>query len=588
MGSGHFLARAIDFLAEAIATDPYIEPALELTEDSELTYYRRRVVESCIYGVDLNPLAVELAKLTLWLGTMAKSKPLSFLNHHLRVGNSLIGAKVVDLDEIPKHKRKKSKSIDLSRAPVQLGLFQEAFNKRLYDLLQNRALIAQLPTETLEDVYKKNKWEQDFEYNMRRFRTLADIWVSTYFGNSVAWDEYNMLVENLQSPEPQWSTLLQKKSVQRAIVIGEEKRFFHWEFEFPEVFYDEKGCRKPTPGFDAVIGNPPYVELPEVEYGYLLIDSRNLYDEFIRISIKMLHPDGMFGFIHANSAYCQPKFKVIRDFLKNNTDDLTVINFAIRPQPVFKGVMQRTAITICHKSSSGAKKVKTSRYIRLTEENRNVTLAAPPVYDSSIFAFKFDDFVPKIGSHSDYSIFSKIFAIDRKLSDVLDTNGIPIFYHDSGESYWTKALSYEPKGISKGRKIKASQWFSIRVKQKYADFVLCAINSTLFYWFWLTISDCRHLTQGIIKQFPIPDDSVLTENALKELSLMSNNLMGAYKKNSYYVEKREGYESLEFKVNRCKDLINQVDAVVGKLYNLTDDEISYLKEYDLEMRLEED
>jgi len=588
MGSGHFLARAMDFLAEAIATDPYIEPALELTEDSELTYYRRRVVESCIYGVDLNPLAVELAKLTLWLGTMAKSKPLSFLNHHLRIGNSLIGAKVADLDEIPKFKGKKSKSIDLSRAPVQLGLFQEAFNKKLYDLLQNRALIAQLPTETLEDVYRKDKWEQDFDHNMRRFRTLADIWASTYFGNSVAWDEYNMLVENLQSPETQWSKLLQKKSVQRAIAMAEERLFFHWELEFPEVFYDEKGNLKPTAGFDAVIGNPPYVELPEVEYGHLLTDSRNLYDEFMRISIKILHLDGMFGFIHANSAYCQPKFRALRDFLKNNADDLTIINFAIRPQPVFKGVMQRTAITICRKSSSGAKKVKTSRYIRLTEENRNRILADPPVHDSSFFAFKFDDFVPKIGNDSDYSIFSKVFANARRLSDVIDTTGIPVFYHDSGESYWTKALSYEPKGIRNGREVEASHWFSIKVKQKYADFVLCAINSTLFYWFWLTTSDCRDLTQGIIKQFPIPDDSKLTEKALEELSFMSNKLMDAYKKNSYYVEKREGYKSLEFKVNRCKDIINQVDVVVSKLYNLTDDEISYLKEYDLEMRSEED
>ena len=264
MGSGHFLARATDFLAEAIATDPSIESPTGLTEESELTYYRRRVVESCIYGVDLNPLAVELTKLTLWLETMAKSKPLSFLNHNLRVGNSLIGAKVADLDEIPKVKRKKGKPIDLSRAPVQLGLFQEAFNKKLYDLLQNRALIAQLPTETLEDVHNKQKWERDFEHNMQRFRTLADLWVSTYFGSSVRWDEYNTLVENLQSPDPKWAKLMQKESVQRAMAMSEERRSFHWELEFPEVFYDEKGNRKPTPGFDAVIGNPPYVDSEEM------------------------------------------------------------------------------------------------------------------------------------------------------------------------------------------------------------------------------------------------------------------------------------------------------------------------------------
>ena len=199
MGSGHFLARATDFLAEAIATDPCIIPPENINEESELTYYRRRVVESCIYGVDLNPLAVELAKLTLWLGTMAKSKPLSFLNPHLRVGNSLIGARVADLDEIPKWKGKKK--YDPSRAPVQLGLFQNMFNQKLYNLLQNRALIAQLPTETLEDVYNKQKLEKDFEHNMERFHTLADVWVSTLFGNKVAWDEYNPCLKILRLPK---------------------------------------------------------------------------------------------------------------------------------------------------------------------------------------------------------------------------------------------------------------------------------------------------------------------------------------------------------------------------------------------------
>jgi len=257
MGSGHFLARATDFLAEAIATDPYIESLLGLTEDSELTYYRRRVVESCIYGVDLNPLAVELAKLTLWLTTMAKAKPLSFLNHHLRVGNSLIGARVTDLDEIPRFKGKKG--YDPNRAPVQLGLFQNVFNQKISVLLKSRALIAQLPTETLEDVHNKQQWEREFEHNLERFRTLADVWVSAFFGNKVAWDEYNTLLEQSQITDAEWYKLIQKKNIRQAIALAREKRYFHWELEFPEVFYDEHGSRKETAGFDAVIGNPPYV-----------------------------------------------------------------------------------------------------------------------------------------------------------------------------------------------------------------------------------------------------------------------------------------------------------------------------------------
>jgi len=364
MGSGHFLARATDFLAEAIATDPYIKSPLKIGEDSELTYYRRRVVESCIYGVDLNPLAVELAKLTLWLGTMAKSKPLSFLNHHLRIGDSLIGARVADLDQIPKAKAKKGKSIDLSRAPVQLGLFQEAFNKKLYDLLQNRSLIAQLPTETLEDVNNKEKWERDFEHNIMRFRTLADLWVSTYFGNSVAWDEYNTLIENIQSPGPEWVKLLQKKSEQRAIAMREDRHFFHWELEFPEVFYDEKGNRKSNPGFDAVIGNPPYVGFHGFEdvktvLHELFVTSRGKFDIYIPFwerSLHILRDEGVVSFICPSGFMKREHGAELRRFIQKHR---LVSLHDFEHAQVFEGVTNYTCIPMIIKGRDKSEIVNT-------------------------------------------------------------------------------------------------------------------------------------------------------------------------------------------------------------------------------------
>ncbi len=100
MGSGHFLVEATEYIARFLvglgagqdrAADAAGEGAGGYGDEAELAYWKRRVVQSCIYGVDLNPLAVELAKLSLWLATAAKDRPLSFLDHHLRCGNSLIG-----------------------------------------------------------------------------------------------------------------------------------------------------------------------------------------------------------------------------------------------------------------------------------------------------------------------------------------------------------------------------------------------------------------------------------------------------------------------------------------------------------------
>jgi len=334
MGSGHFLARATDFLAEAIISDPCITPPKGIAEDSELTYYRRRVVESCVYGVDLNPLAVELAKLTLWLATMAESKPLSFLNHHLRVGNSLIGARVDDLDEIGKVKRK-MKAASPDRAPVQLGLFKQAFNEKLYHLLQNRALVAQLPTQTLEDVRNKEKWERDFAHSMQRFRILADLSISTCLGNSVAWDEYNTLTENIQSPKSDWERLLKKESVQKAIAMGREKHFFHWELEFPEVFFDKTGERLQNPGFAAVVGNPPYYLLQGTELQNIVkwtdpdifTGSNDVSHFFLKRACQQTRAGGRFGFI-VTRYWMEAHFgSSLRGFLTEHASPALLVDF---------------------------------------------------------------------------------------------------------------------------------------------------------------------------------------------------------------------------------------------------------------------
>jgi len=461
MGSGHFLARATDFLAEAIATDPSIESPVELTEESELTYYRRRVVESCIYGVDLNPLAVELAKLTLWLGTMAKSKPLSFLNHHLRVGNSLIGAKVADLDEIPKTKGKRGKSVDLSRAPVQLGLFQEAFNKKLYDLLQNRALIAQLPTETLEDVRNKEKWERDFEHDAERFRTLADLWVSTYFDNNVRWDEYNALVENLQSTQPEWGKLLKKEYVKRALAISEEKHFFHWELEFPEVFYDEQGNRKDNAGFDAVVGNPPYVNFANmgaVERQYYQLkyyctrNKSDLFALFLEASLlSWLNSEGRHGFIVSSTWLSTDSFRPLRELLRQETAEIILVPLKMG---TFEDATVEPLLLLFKKGEDTHRLVHYGKF-----DGREFEIVASATYDAAIRSDNYAMAVDYDGLQTD--LLTHLDRVSASCKDFLSfTRGVKTA--DDGRFVHKTPQQSDSYRVLKGRDV---QRYSIR----YAD-----------------------------------------------------------------------------------------------------------------------
>jgi len=191
MGSGHFLVEATDFLArellkvlsgepleehtkEFVVKEPHEHYGIKEPEEEDIRWARREVVERCIFGVDLNPMAVELAKLSLWLYTVAKNRPLNFLDHHLRCGNSLIGARIDDLASLPEFKKKKAEG-----GPVQLGLFESIFREKVNILLGAFAQIEKLPSDTVEDIWMKEKFYQEFRKIVSRFQDVADVWAST-------------------------------------------------------------------------------------------------------------------------------------------------------------------------------------------------------------------------------------------------------------------------------------------------------------------------------------------------------------------------------------------------------------------------
>ena len=303
MGSGHFLVEATDQLArwlvQAWATARPEEIESKEVAEQDVQWARREVVRNCIYGVDLNPMAVELAKLSLWLKTVASNKPLSFLDHHLRCGNSLIGAKLDGLMALPNSKR------DLDQLPMwQFVLKQQ--KEHTEDLLKQYADMAARPDDNLKTVKEKEKkyGELREEELSRRLTDLADIWLSTFFGNEVDEEEYQEL-QNYLSPRRflDWSEFRTKEWFARAKTLASEKRFFHWELEFPEAL-----AGKENAGFDVVIGNPPYVRQERLGEDKNYLESKfkayhsiaDLYVYFIERGVSMLNSRGVFSYIVAN------------------------------------------------------------------------------------------------------------------------------------------------------------------------------------------------------------------------------------------------------------------------------------------------
>lgn len=295
MGSGHFLIEACQYLAEQIATNPYTPEGPDTgPADDALAYWKRAVIENCLYGVDLNPLAVDLAKLALWLETVARDRPLTFLDHHLRHGNSLIGARLADL-----------------RAPagtsgLVAGMFDAAFTKKLPALLGPLADIRDLPSDTAKAVKDKGTRFAAYERAVEPFRQLADLWAADAAGHPLPTDLYAAAAAAVDRPKA-FDALAEGDGFAAAARFAAGLSAFHWDLAFPEVFADGDG---PTAGggFDAVIGNPPYVRQETItahkrylKGHYRAFDAvADLYVYFYERGFDLLRPGGRLGYIVSN------------------------------------------------------------------------------------------------------------------------------------------------------------------------------------------------------------------------------------------------------------------------------------------------
>ena len=208
-------------------------------EEADLAYWKRRVVQSCIYGVDLNPLAVELAKFSLWLITVAKDRPLSFLDHHLRPGNSLVGAW---LEEAQTNGRKVKKSngqrkVEQAETNGQISLFDDsAFRQRVKLAVGNMWLIEESEARDVDEVKSQERSYDELRRQfVNKYARLLDLLTASHFGITIDETIRQPLIAYLLRGNgatfPAFDTLLAQ-----AEHLAAHKRFFHWELEFPEVF----------------------------------------------------------------------------------------------------------------------------------------------------------------------------------------------------------------------------------------------------------------------------------------------------------------------------------------------------------------
>ncbi len=312
MGSGHFLVTAVDYLSDYIAElveyvpavpawldGEYVSPLVErvaairrdiiqraqaadwVMDTAQLTdqaIIRRMVLKRCIYGVDKNPLAVELAKVSLWLHSFTVGAPLSFLDHHLRCGDSLLGLQINDAKQDLEHLGRMYSSNAIQRAESATAAMHEIEEMSDADVAEVResahlfegieATTAQL-RGVLDTLYgvrwlttgMKKRERETFEQPLTGTLALQEERAYSLIASGPAGiDDEDTIRERSFWPAFE-------ENLGSAKSTADREHFLHWEVAFPGVWHGWQDTR-PQGGFDAVIGNPPWdrIKLQEVEW----------------------------------------------------------------------------------------------------------------------------------------------------------------------------------------------------------------------------------------------------------------------------------------------------------------------------------
>ncbi len=350
MGSGAFLVAACRHLAAAY------EAALVRRGDcqpgdigpADRSAFRRMVALRCLYGVDANPTAVQLARLSIWLATLAADKPLTFLDHHFVTGDSLVGASIEDVGRQPPGTRGR---------PAALPLFDhEAASLALREALPIRNGLATLPDDTVDAVRRKEHALErlsDPSGMLARWKAVADAWCAGWFlerPRDLGPGLFAELTDAILTGRSTLPDRVVRTWRERLGEIAGAGRFFHWTLEFPEIFFGADGRPLAAGGFDAVLGNPPW-DMLRADSGEDAVRLRadvsrrlafvggsgiyharshghaNLYQLFVERALQLVRRDGRVGLVVPSGLFTDHGSAPLRRLLLERCDTDTVVGF---------------------------------------------------------------------------------------------------------------------------------------------------------------------------------------------------------------------------------------------------------------------
>jgi hypothetical protein len=330
VGSGAILTAAGRYLADRLVESvlengpgegPFASRLHDLVTapaEEQTVLARREIVDHCLYGVDKNPVAAEMAKLSLWLTTMARERPFTFLDHAIQVGDSLLG--ITDIDQL------RWLHLDPSKRQGQRGFESLALDLRLKEATELARRLREMSVVTVRDAAEKHRLNHQLEAMLLDLSAVADALIGAALSSAathrvalearldrqletihVALDQERTAAERASAVEAirAAGTSWLRSELPDDVPVPWDRACLQWPLAFPEVFLE-----RAEPGFDAVVGNPPFLGGKRISTsfgsGYEaalkmdrggLVGAADLCAHFFRRASSLLAVDGSLGFL---------------------------------------------------------------------------------------------------------------------------------------------------------------------------------------------------------------------------------------------------------------------------------------------------
>lgn len=331
-------------------------------------------------------------------------------------------------------------------------------------------------------------------------------------------------------------------------------------------------------GFDIIVGNPPYIEYSKIKNytinGYKTLKAGNVYAYMIERSLELLKKEGNLGVIVPISIVSTQRMKTLRQLVMDECKDIWLANFADRPGSLFNGVHQKLSIVIARKEKVDDSNVYTTNYVHWYERDRK------NLFKELKYIRNHDtkcDFIPKYGNSIEKKIINKIFRGNDSLEYLVSPNGNQELYISMRMTFWVKAFLKEK--TSKEYK----QFYFENEIDKSLYYLL--VNSDIFYFYWEVVADGWHITNKELSNFKFDINKVhlLDYTKLQELAV---KLEEDIEHNKEFIGSKQ--VDYVYKHKKSKIIIDEINKFVAPIFSLTDNEIEYIKMYNISYRLNDE